>query len=65
LGRADGYNKGKGGSFHSVAPALGFLPRGWSRNHPAVNRNGLRLESGQNGRVTVLIRRRLRRRSGA
>ncbi|MDH3443606.1 MAG: thiamine pyrophosphate-dependent enzyme [Deltaproteobacteria bacterium] len=25
LGRADGYNKGKGGSFHSVAPSLGFL----------------------------------------
>jgi acetoin:2,6-dichlorophenolindophenol oxidoreductase subunit alpha len=24
LGRADGYNKGKGGSFHSIAPALGF-----------------------------------------
>ncbi len=24
LGRADGYNKGKGGSFHSVAPSLGF-----------------------------------------
>jgi TPP-dependent pyruvate/acetoin dehydrogenase alpha subunit len=25
LGRADGYNKGKGGSFHSVVPSLGFL----------------------------------------
>jgi TPP-dependent pyruvate/acetoin dehydrogenase alpha subunit len=25
LGRASGYNKGKGGSFHSVAPSLGFL----------------------------------------
>jgi len=25
LGRSDGYNKGKGGSFHSVAPSLGFL----------------------------------------
>jgi pyruvate dehydrogenase E1 component alpha subunit len=25
LGRADGLNRGKGGSFHSVAPALGFL----------------------------------------
>ena len=25
LGRADGLNKGKGGSFHSVAPSLGFL----------------------------------------
>ena len=25
LGRVDGLNKGKGGSFHSVAPALGFL----------------------------------------
>lgn len=25
LGRVDGLNKGKGGSFHSVAPSLGFL----------------------------------------
>lgn len=25
LGRAEGYNKGKGGSFHSVAPSLGLL----------------------------------------
>src|SRR5918911_659169 len=25
LGRADGYNKGKGGSFHTVVPSLGFL----------------------------------------
>ncbi len=25
LGRAGGYNKGKGGSFHTVVPALGFL----------------------------------------
>lgn len=25
LGRVDGLNRGKGGSFHSVAPALGFL----------------------------------------
>lgn len=25
LGRSDGYNKGKGGSFHTVAPSLGFL----------------------------------------
>jgi TPP-dependent pyruvate/acetoin dehydrogenase alpha subunit len=25
LGRIDGYNKGKGGSFHTVLPSLGFL----------------------------------------
>jgi pyruvate dehydrogenase E1 component alpha subunit len=25
LGRADGYNKGKGGSFHTVVPSLGFF----------------------------------------
>jgi len=25
LGRKDGYNKGKGGSFHTVVPSLGFL----------------------------------------
>jgi pyruvate dehydrogenase E1 component alpha subunit len=25
LGRRDGYNKGKGGSFHTVLPSLGFL----------------------------------------
>ena len=25
LGRSDGYNKGKGGSFHTVVPSLGFL----------------------------------------
>ncbi|MGH7765918.1 MAG: thiamine pyrophosphate-dependent enzyme, partial [Candidatus Binatia bacterium] len=25
LGRAGGYNQGKGGSFHTVVPALGFL----------------------------------------
>ena len=25
LGRSDGYNKGKGGSFHPVVPSLGFL----------------------------------------
>ncbi|HSE91562.1 MAG TPA: thiamine pyrophosphate-dependent enzyme [Candidatus Binatia bacterium] len=25
LGRVDGYNKGKGGSFHTVVPSLGFL----------------------------------------
>src|ERR671919_528366 len=25
LGRRDGYNKGKGGSFHTVVPSLGFL----------------------------------------
>jgi acetoin:2,6-dichlorophenolindophenol oxidoreductase subunit alpha len=25
LGRVDGYNEGKGGSFHTVVPALGFL----------------------------------------
>jgi pyruvate dehydrogenase E1 component alpha subunit len=57
LGRADGYNKGKGGSFHSVAPSLGFL------HTSAVVAGIIPLATGtayaakalKNGRITVCL----------
>jgi TPP-dependent pyruvate/acetoin dehydrogenase alpha subunit len=57
LGRADGYNKGKGGSFHGVVPALGFL------HTSAVVAGIIPLATGtayaakvlKNGRITVCL----------
>src|SRR5437879_2929622 len=57
LGRADGYNKGKGGSFHTVVPALGFL------HTSAVVAGIIPLATGtayaakalKNGRITVCL----------
>jgi pyruvate dehydrogenase E1 component alpha subunit len=57
LGRADGLNKGKGGSFHSVAPSLGFL------HSSGVVAGIIPLSTGtayaskalKNGRVTVCL----------
>jgi acetoin:2,6-dichlorophenolindophenol oxidoreductase subunit alpha len=57
LGRVDGYNKGKGGSFHSVVPTLGFL------HTSAVVAGIIPLATGtayaakalKNGRITVCL----------
>src|ERR671923_1096445 len=57
LGRSDGYNKGKGGSFHPVVPSLGFL------HTSAVVAGIIPLASGtayaakalKNGRITVCL----------
>lgn len=57
LGRRDGYNKGKGGSFHTVVPSLGFL------HTSAVVAGIIPLSTGtayaskalKNGRVTVCL----------
>jgi acetoin:2,6-dichlorophenolindophenol oxidoreductase subunit alpha len=57
LGRADGYNKGKGGSFHTVVPSLGFL------HTSAVVAGIIPLATGtayasqalKNGRITVCL----------
>jgi acetoin:2,6-dichlorophenolindophenol oxidoreductase subunit alpha len=57
LGRAGGYNNGKGGSFHSVVPSLGFL------HTSAVVAGIIPLATGtayaskalKNGRITVCL----------
>jgi TPP-dependent pyruvate/acetoin dehydrogenase alpha subunit len=57
LGRSDGYNKGKGGSFHTVVPSLGFL------HTSAVVAGIIPLATGtayaskalKNGRITVCL----------
>ena len=57
LGRIDGYNKGKGGSFHTVVPSLGFL------HTSAVVAGIIPLATGtayaakalKNGRITVCL----------
>src|SRR5215813_664165 len=57
LGRADGYNKGKGGSFHTVVPSLGFL------HTSAVVAGIIPLATGtayaakalKNGRITICL----------
>ena len=57
LGKSDGYNKGKGGSFHTVVPALGFL------HTSAVVAGIIPLATGtayaskalKNGRITVCL----------
>jgi len=57
LGRVDGLNKGKGGSFHSVAPTLGFL------HSSGVVAGIIPLSTGtayaakvqKNGRITVCL----------
>jgi acetoin:2,6-dichlorophenolindophenol oxidoreductase subunit alpha len=57
LGRRDGYNKGKGGSFHTVCPSLGFL------HTSAVVAGIIPLATGtayaskalKNGRLTVCL----------
>jgi acetoin:2,6-dichlorophenolindophenol oxidoreductase subunit alpha len=57
LGRQDGYNKGKGGSFHTVVPSLGFL------HTSAVVAGIIPLSTGtayaskalKNGRITVCL----------
>jgi acetoin:2,6-dichlorophenolindophenol oxidoreductase subunit alpha len=57
LGRSDGYNRGKGGSFHTVIPLLGFL------HTSAVVAGIIPLATGtayaskalKNGRITVCL----------
>ncbi len=57
LGRKDGYNKGKGGSFHTVVPSVGFL------HTSAVVAGIIPLSTGtayaskalKNGRITVCL----------
>ena len=57
LGRSDGYNKGKGGSFHTVVPSLGIL------HTSAVVAGIIPLATGtayaskalKNGRITVCL----------
>ncbi len=57
LGRSGGYNKGKGGSFHTVVPSLGFL------HTSAVVAGIIPLATGtayaakalKNGRITVCL----------
>ena len=57
LGRSGGYNKGKGGSFHTVVPSLGFL------HTSAVVAGIIPLSTGtayaskalKNGRITVCL----------
>jgi TPP-dependent pyruvate/acetoin dehydrogenase alpha subunit len=57
LGRADGYNKGKGGSFHSVAPALGFLHTSGvvAGIIPLSTGTAYASKALKNGRVTVCL----------
>ncbi len=57
LGRADGYNKGKGGSFHSVAPALGFLHTSGvvAGIIPLSTGTAYASKALKNGRITVCL----------
>jgi pyruvate dehydrogenase E1 component alpha subunit len=57
LGRADGLNKGKGGSFHSVAPALGFLHSSGvvAGIIPLATGTAYASKAQGNGRVTVCL----------
>ena len=57
LGRADGLNKGKGGSFHSVAPSLGFLHSSGvvAGIIPLSTGTAYAAKAQKNGRVTVCL----------
>src|ERR1044071_3142626 len=57
LGRADGLNKGKGGSFHSVAPALGFLHSSGvvAGIIPLSTGTAYASRAQKNGRITVCL----------
>src|SRR5438093_2120042 len=57
LGRADGLNKGKGGSFHSVAPSLGFLHSSGvvAGIIPLSTGTAYASKAQKNGRITVCL----------
>ncbi len=57
LGRVDGLNKGKGGSFHSVAPALGFLHSSGvvAGIIPLSTGTAYAAKAQKNGRITVCL----------
>jgi len=57
LGRVDGYNKGKGGSFHLVAPSLGFLHTSGvvAGIIPLSTGTAYASKALNNGRVTVCL----------
>ena len=57
LGRVDGLNKGKGGSFHSVAPALGFLHSSGvvAGIIPLATGTAYASKAQKNGRITVCL----------
>jgi pyruvate dehydrogenase E1 component alpha subunit len=57
LGRVDGLNKGKGGSFHSVAPSLGFLHSSGvvAGIIPLAIGTAYAAKAQKNGRVTVCL----------
>ena len=57
LGRADGLNKGKGGSFHSVAPSLGFLHSSGvvAGIIPLSTGTAYAAKAQKNGRITLCL----------
>jgi len=57
LGRVDGLNKGKGGSFHSVAPAQGFLHSSGvvAGIIPLSTGTAYAAKAQKNGRITVCL----------
>jgi pyruvate dehydrogenase E1 component alpha subunit len=57
LGRVDGLNKGKGGSFHSVAPSLGFLHSSGvvAGIIPLSTGTAYAAKAQKNGRLTVCL----------
>jgi pyruvate dehydrogenase E1 component alpha subunit len=57
LGRSDGLNQGKGGSFHSVAPSLGFLHSSGvvAGIIPLSTGTAYAAKARKNGRVTVCL----------
>jgi len=57
LGRVDGYNKGKGGSFHSVAPELGFMHTSGMVGGiiPLSTGTAYASKAMKNGRITVCL----------
>ena len=57
LGRADGLNGGKGGSFHSVAPSLGFLHSSGivAGIIPLSTGTAYAAKALKNGRITVCL----------
>ena len=57
LGRVDGLNKGKGGSFHSVAPSLGFLHSSGvvAGIIPLSTGTAYAAKAQKNGRITMCL----------
>jgi acetoin:2,6-dichlorophenolindophenol oxidoreductase subunit alpha len=57
FGRADGLNRGKGGSFHSIAPALGFLHTSGvvAGILPLATGTAYASKAQKNGRLTVCL----------